>query len=64
MPWTVFLALEDEYCGFQSYPFAKTGDWGLATKIEHNDRRNPVGFRGTGTAEYLAPVIHIQTSIT
>ena len=38
------------------YPAAKTGDWGLAAKIEHGDFRNPVYLRGTGTEPYLSPV--------
>ena len=63
MPWTVFLALEDESGGFHSYPFPKTGDWGLATKIKYSDITNPIGFQGAGTTAYLAPVSSIQMSI-
>lgn len=42
------------------YPVAKTGDWGLATKIKRNDYRNPIVLRGAGTHEYLAPVSMFQ----
>ena len=42
------------------YPTAKTGDWGLATKIEHGDYRNPVCLRGTGTEGYMSPVSAIE----
>ena len=65
MPGTVFLGLEDEKGGFQSYPFAKTGDWGLAQKIKPNDDHdNPVRFLGAGTDLYHAPVSDIQMSIS
>lgn len=54
--WTVFLGLEDENSGFPLYPVAKTGDWGLARKVKHDDHRNPIGLRGAGTESYYAPV--------
>lgn len=44
------------------YPSAKTGDWGLATKIEHSDHRNPIYLRGAGTEGYLSPVSAIESA--
>ena len=57
---TVFLGLEDRDSGFPAYPVAKTGDWGLATKIKSDDLRNPIGLRGAGTEAYYAPVSIVQ----
>lgn len=61
--WTVFLSLEDEDSGFPTCPVAKTGDWGLATKIKQSDRNNPIGLRDAGTRAYYAPVSTIQIDV-
>ena len=45
------------------YPAAKTGDWGLATKIKHGDFLNPVYLRGAGTEPYLSPVSAIESTL-
>ena len=45
------------------YPAVKTGDWGLATKIEHSDDQNPVYLRGAGTDLYLAPVSAVESTL-
>ena len=45
------------------YPAAKTGDWGLATKIEHGDSNNPVYLRGAGTEPYFSPVGAIENTL-
>lgn len=48
---------------FSSYPVAKTGDWGLASKVKHDDHINPLGLRGAGTKAYYAAVSIIQTDV-
>ena len=45
------------------YPAAKTGDWGLATKIKHGDSKNPVHLRGAGTEPYFSPVGAIESTL-
>ena len=66
--WIVFLGPEDERSEFPTYPVAKTGDWGLACKIKPDDHENPIGLRGAGTPDYLAPVstlgIRSDTTLT
>ena len=45
------------------YPAAKTGDWGLASKIKHGDDDNPVLLRGAGTEAYFPPVSAFQSTL-